>query len=198
MTAHIDAARDEDAPVIGTPATHNLSHSLDTGSTTSGSDDDLEMQSLPTRPQKTPASRSELAKVRPKKLGLVGGNHDKEDNAVLSTQTPFDDDLKPARKLGMIGGKHAQSESDDRVRKSPYQTNENKLSASIPSGSIVDSESSPSRKDLERKERSPVKSPPVPAHTRETSEERADRKRAQLKRELEEKSKVQVKKKRRF
>ncbi|TGO39555.1 hypothetical protein BHYA_0052g00560 [Botrytis hyacinthi] len=119
----------------------------------------------------------EAIKVRPKKgmLGKIGGK--KKETA----STPDIDSqslVSPKKKLGTIGGKKTTIESGIQGEDIPDEVNRGRGRALT----------------TEETEKSREKTPPP----RETSEERADKKRAILKKELEAKSKAPAKKKRKF
>ena len=107
--------------------------------------------------------------------------------------------VPPKKKLGKIGGKAQRG-------KSPAQS-PNHVSVIKPNPKhVADQSSSPLRSENESRgrkiggkpEEKEAKVSMSPSPVRETSEERADRRRLELKRELEEKSKARVKKKRKF
>lgn len=140
----------------------------------------------------TPA-KTHLEPKSKQKLGRIGGK-------IKSISPEAPTVPAPKAKLGKIGGKsklgkvggagsaYSQNEGTaPKVQEDPLspkqETNDR----------IVGSKS----KDPITRART-VQQPPEPSPPRETSQERANRKRAQLKRELEDKSQAAVKKKRRF
>jgi len=123
----------------------------------------------------------EAPKAKKGKLGQIGGNKKRADTPPppeearpepepsTSSTTP-----KPKRKLGAIGHKHQSPATKNEESPSKIEENESRERPSV----------KPEKETT----------PPPP----ETSQERADKKRLQLKRELEEKAKAPVKKKRKF
>ena len=175
----------------------------DSDSTTTASDDDLDLapKEVRHRPQYDHTKGG-------KKIGLLAGRHKageataqpsthtvnseqehKTDMPVLQCpESPFR--MKnPKNRLGKIGGRHKVDGMADATLDSTDD--------SPPRNTSVGDQLSINR-DLPRTGRTPVKAlvsgPPI----RKTSQERADRKRAQLKQELEEKGKGPAKKKRKF
>ena len=153
----------------------------DDGLTASASD----MDNTPTKTHLEPKSKQ--------KLGKIGGKIKS-----ISPEAPTVPAPKP--KLGKIGGKgklgkvggtgavYSQNESTaPRMQEDPLSPKQGTK------GRIV----APTSRDPMMRGRM-VQQPPEPSPPRETSQERADRKRAQLKRELENKSQAAIKKKRRF
>lgn len=153
---------------------------------------DLDDESLSTSTSdidKSPAKIYPILKSR-KKLGKIGGK-----GKDCSPDAPAIPTSKP--KLGMIGGKgkgggvglmSIQNES------SAWKNQEDIVSSKR---EVKDPLAAPTSMEPVRRGRT-TEQPPEPSPPRETSQERADRKRAQLKRELENKSHAAVKKKRRF
>ncbi|KAF4628801.1 hypothetical protein G7Y89_g9348 [Cudoniella acicularis] len=124
-------------------------------------------------PPEDKASLPEPEAPKPKKakLGKLGGKKTRNVEQENNTPSPAPDETKistPKKKIGTIGGRKIKTET------SPEKELETRGRTEV----------------REEKEKTPEK--------RETSSERADRKRAALKRELEEKSKAPVKKKRKF
>jgi hypothetical protein len=120
-------------------------------------------------------------KVKKGKLGQIGGKKKRAETpapaeeAVPETEAPTTPTTpNPKRKLGVIGHRHQSPAIKNEDNPSKTEEAESRGRASV----------------KPEKEKSP---PP-----RETSQERADRKRLQLKRELEEKAKAPVKKRRKF
>ncbi|TEY69053.1 hypothetical protein BOTCAL_0117g00010 [Botryotinia calthae] len=128
-------------------------------------------------PGPEPSFEAEAIKVRPKRgmLGKIGGKK-KETASIpeIGSQTS----VSPKKKLGMIGGKKAATGDASQIEDSSGEVNRGR-------GRALTTEETEQLKE---------KTPPP----KETSEERADKKRAILKRELEAKSKAPAKKKRKF
>jgi hypothetical protein len=170
----------------------------------------------PTPPPETAA----LAKP-PRKLGKIGGKKEppppdpepepeREVSPPAAKTTPTPEAPKAKKgKLGQIGGKKKRAETPPPAGEAQPQPEASKAATlKRKLGAIGHRHQSPVTKqedgllqteEAESRGRASVKpekeKTPQP---RETSEERADRKRQQLKRELEEKAKVPVKKKRKF
>ena len=143
----------------------------DDGSTASGSD--VDKSPVKTRP--VPRSKQ--------RLGKIGGQ--RKDS---SPETPTIPTSKP--RLGKIGGKGMLGNLGG--------TTSNKQEAFVsPKQEARDQNASPQPVEPEGRGRT-AQQPPEPSPPRETSQERANRKREQLKRELESKSQAAIKKKRRF
>jgi XLF-Cernunnos, XRcc4-like factor, NHEJ component len=121
----------------------------------------------------TPAP--EVPKLKKGKLGQIGGNKKRAETPPL-TEEPQPEASKTSvtlkRQLGAIG--HGHHSPATKKESSPSQVEEGRGRASV--------------------KPEDTKTPPP----RETSEERADKKRLQLKRELEEKSKAPMKKRKKF
>lgn len=102
-------------------------------------------------------------------------------------------------KLGKIGGKaqHGQFTAQSANHVSVTRSNPKHI-ADQSSSSLPSDDESRGRKIKGKTEEKESKVSVSPSPVRETSEERADRRRLELKRELEEKSKAPVKKKRKF
>ncbi len=117
------------------------------------------------------------------RLGKIGGK--RKDS---SPETPMLPTSKP--KLGTIGGKGKLGKIGGTTSK--------KQEASVSSKQEArDENATPKPVEPEGRGRT-AQQPPEPSPPRETSQERANRKREQLKRELESKSQAAIKKKRRF
>ena len=169
----------------------------------------------------TPPPPSEPA-IRPrKKLGKIGGNKEpplpepepelqREISPPPAKATLAPEAPKPKRaKLGQIGGKKKRAETPPPAEEDQPQA-ETSMSTGTPKrklGTIGHRHHSPAPAAKEVKPpvaeasrgRASVKPErEVTPPPRETSEERADKKRLQLKRELEEKAKAPVKKKKKF
>ena len=141
---------------------------------------------------KSPAKSHVMPKSK-QKLGKIGGK--RKDSSPEPPAIPLS---KP--KLGKIGGKGKIG----RLGGAGTVSNQNEGRASTKQEDIVnpkrevrDQNAVPKPVEPERRGRN-VEQPPEPSPPRETSQERANRKREQLKRELENKSQAAVKKKRRF
>jgi hypothetical protein len=175
-------------------------------------------------PEKTTACPpTEKAPAKPqRKLGKIGGKKEvpppepepeREVSPPPGKASPVPEVHKPKKgKLGQIGGRKKQAETSPTPEEAQPEA-EASTSSTTPKpkrklGAIGNRHQSPATgqegsplktEETERRGRASVKpekekTPPP----RETSEERADRKRLQLKRELEEKAKAPVKKKRKF
>ncbi|KAK6613162.1 hypothetical protein H4I95_01506 [Botrytis cinerea] len=133
---------------------------------------DSESESVP-----VPSVESEAIKVRPKRgmLGKIGGK--KKETASIP-EIDSQNSVSPKKKLGTIGGKKAATGDASQIEDASGEINRGRGRALT----------------TEEAEQSKEKTPPP----RETSEERADKKRAILKKELEAKSKAPAKKKRKF
>ncbi|KAL9098986.1 MAG: hypothetical protein Q9187_009565 [Circinaria calcarea] len=167
-------------------------------STTSGSDDDLAVSTLPPRSRFTSTSEAEGVNKGHKKIGVLGGKQREPTPPPIITRPRPVGSNKPVGKIGRIGGKPktlTTSEQNSDVTNPLPDANLGKNKAS---NSTRIKESSPDSDDGRKAGRSSEKPSQTPEAIRETSEERADRKRLQLKRELEEKAKVPTKKKRKF
>ena len=192
------------------------------GSTTDGSDEDLQSshsKSLPSRTDKTLASvstnDSKGIQSEPMALdddSLTASASDVDESPAITHPVP-----KPKHKLGKIGGKGKDSSPETPAittskpklgkiggNRTESVTGQTKHTVSDRHADPVSSKSgtrekgaSPKPTDSERRGRT-VEQPPEPSPPRETSQERANRKREQLKRELEHKSQAATKKKRRF
>jgi hypothetical protein len=135
---------------------------------------ELEGKISPPPAKKSPAPEAPRAKKG--KLGQIGGKKKRAETPPPAEEAQQQPDAStsatPNRKLGAIGHRHQPPAT--KKEGSPSQAEESRGRASL----------------QPEKEKTP---PP-----RETSEERADKKRLQLKRELEEKSKAPVKKRKKF
>lgn len=138
---------------------------------------------------KTPAKTHPIPKSR-QKLGKIGGK-----SKDRSPDAPTIPASKP--KLGKIGekGKGGGVGLVSSQNKSTAWKNQEDIASS--KQGATDPLAAPMSIEPERRGRT-AEQPPEPSPPRETSQEKADRKRAQLKRELENKSHAAVKKKRRF
>ena len=138
---------------------------------------------------KSPAKTHSIPKLR-QKLGKIGGK-----SKDRSPDAPTIPKSKP--KLGKIGGKGKGGgvELVSSQNKSAAWKNQEDVANS--KQGATDLLAAPMSMEPGRRGRT-AEQPPEPPPPRETSQEKADRKRAQLKRELESKSHAAVKKKRRF
>ncbi|TVY44582.1 hypothetical protein LOCC1_G005252 [Lachnellula occidentalis] len=140
----------------------------------------------PPSPTPEPAPKPKAAKG---KLGKIGGKKAAPPAPEPDPEPTLPTTPKPKSKLGRIGGKKkastpAPDSPEPRIKSSPHLTQEE-----ISLSNTVDGDRG--RETVkEEKEKTP--------EPRETSLERADRKRAELKRELEAKARQPVKKKRKF
>lgn len=140
----------------------------------------------------SPAKTHSEPKSKPK-LGNIGGK--RKEN---SPEIPAVPKTKP--KLGKIGGKGklgilgGAGSVSDKNESTPSNRPEDLIS---PKREARDRSAAPIIAEPERGGRT-VQRPPENSPPRETSQDRANRKRAQLKRELESKSQAATKKKRRF
>lgn len=127
-------------------------------------------------PEIEPEVEPEAMKPRPKRgmLGKIGG---KKNNPTSTAEIEPQSSASPKKKLGTIGGKKATAGGSSQREDTPGEENRGRK-----------------REQAIEEEKIREKTPPP----RETSEERADKKRAMLKKELEAKSKAPVKKKRKF
>ncbi len=182
---------------------------------TTDDDDDLDA------PLKSPAREKlhspiaeKQATASPRKIGLLGGRATQPSSTFLTTNTPSEpaEKPRPRSRLGAIGGKRENSVSGPVPSKpanvQATQTSspsKSKLGAiggkravdihsPIPKAADEPLESSDDLTAGHARSSEKANTPPP----RETSEERADRKRDQLKRDLEDKAKAPVKKKRKF
>lgn len=138
-------------------------------------------------PEPEPAPKPKPAKG---KLGKIGGKKAAPPAPEPDPEPALPTTPKIKSKLGKIGGKKkastpAPDSPEARIKSSPHSTQEE---ASLSSNTVDGDRGRETVKD--EKEKTP--------EPRETSLERADRKRAELKRELELKARQPVKKKRRF
>lgn len=153
----------------------------DDGLTASGSDTD----DVPAKTHSVPISRP--------KLGKIGGKGKESSPEILAVPT-----LKP--RLGKIGGKgkpgkvggteSVSSQNEGAASNKPEESVSPKREARMQTAAATTF-------DPESRGRT-AQQPLEPSFPRETSQERANRKREQLKRELESKSQAATKKKRRF
>ncbi|RHZ68107.1 uncharacterized protein CDV56_102460 [Aspergillus thermomutatus] len=172
--------------------------------TDSGSDHKARLSPPPPRASTTAKpSASATTAPKPRELGVIGGKKKEpppqqqipqpslSPEAPPSTTNPLaaEPKLKQVGKLGMIGGKARKTSEVPPSASS--QTRAETTTPPPPAKSEGDEEVS--QQGAVKRSPSPVKPP-----QQETEQERADRKREELKRQLEAKSKAPVKKKRRF
>ena len=138
------------------------------------------------------SAKTHLVPKSKQKLGKIGGKRKNSfsETSAIPTSRP---------KLGKIGGKSKPgklggTEPDFGQNEGSASKTEDPVS---PKWGARDQTSAPRPLEPERRSRT-VQQPPEPSSPRETSRERANRKREQLKRELENKSQAGSKKKRRF
>lgn len=172
--------------------------SHDDESTASESDDDLDVSTLPSRSRLTSTSEVESVKKVPKKIGVLGGKQRDTTLPRIVTSPPPVVYNKPASKIGKIGGKPKASTTNEHITDVTNPLCETSSRSTWATSSTRIKELSPDSDDGRRVGKISERSLPMPEPIRETSEERADRKRLQLKRELEVKAKVPTKKKRKF
>ena len=137
------------------------------------------------------------------RLGTLGGKRPKQPPS-SSDEEPATNPSKSKGKLGMLGGKIKQATPSTSTAKEPLDSQKSSpeplphakkrlgtIGGNSKSTSAEESkEESPARERSVKKEETPL--------PEETAEEKADKKRLQLKRTLEEKSKAPVKKKKKF
>lgn len=162
-------------PQRGINAQTKAQESADDGSTTGASDDDLEPVHL------KPSERRQS----------LGTKSEEGSSSQSSSPEPArDTKIYPSPRvkgvLGRIGGPSKPSVSPSKPKLGQVGGSTKHTEPPIPAS-----------RSPEPRGR-PLKQPESPPSPRETSRERADRKREQLKRELEEKSKLGAKKKRKF
>jgi len=165
------------------------------------------------RTQQSSTDIQHVQNIGAKKLGLLGGKKKAQINTVSSHKTtgkpqaniekhsprespeatsrvPQSVSIAKAKpKLGRIGGQQKVV-----ISSSPTKSNAETSGPGVSTANNLSSSVNPERIGRE----SPRKSFSPPAAERETSQERADRKRLQLRRDLEEKSRAPARKKRRF
>jgi len=137
-------------------------------------------------PEPTPEAATSPVKPRAK-LGAIGGKNKASETPDSAPTSSATDDATPAspakpHRLGMLGGKKGSKDTA--------------APASIPRVSPAHEDGV--REASPRRSRQPEKKKEATPPPWETSEERANRKRGELKRQLEEKAKAPVKKKRKF
>lgn len=153
--------------------------------------------------QPPPSSPSPKPEAKPSKAGSDTESDPEPEPKSSSATVPKDPTpeptTRPKRKLGQIGGKKKTvdatpaTEVKPEITSSPVKKKLGIIGGKRESVSPAP-ESGRGRDSAVKAERTPTPEPPK----RETSQERADHKREALKRELEEKAKVPVKKKRKF
>ena len=159
------------------------------GTTTSPSTQFNTLISEPDQP------RPALNQPSPRKVGQIGGHATAA--STLSSQSTLQGSVP--RKLGSIGGR-ASAPTPNPVPNDARPRDESFSRQTSPSTSTFPAQTSETTNTSTLPENVPIIKPileksPAP---RESSLERADRRRAELKRELEEQSKTHTKKKRRF
>lgn len=209
------------APTVASPSAKNSTNTVadDDDSTTEDEDD---LDTAPSRSQVAKAVPSETSHQKapspsPRKLGTFGGRSANKSAPDAHDTTPKEQtsgpEAKPRSKLGKIGGKDKSTEvapsepkadataSDADARPKKMGMMGGKRASGDVRSPIEDAAQEPVTNDsLHEKQERPARASakaksPAP---RENSEERADRKRDMLKRELEEKAKAPAKKKRKF
>lgn len=184
------------------------------GDSTTEDEEDLDapLKSKPAALPKSSSPPSNFSTASPgpsKKLGAIGGRSSRPppSPAKCPMPEPQPQPQKAARsKLGVLGGKTKVSEEttttsdgDRTASSSPPAPRKMGIIGGKrkPSSATPSTATSPRAEDaLNERSRAPAKDPNPPP--RETSQERADRKRDALKKELEQKAKAPAKKKRRF
>lgn len=142
----------------------------------------------PSPPKEKPPSPTLEPAAKPKtkgKLGRIGGK--KAAPPPPPEDEPEPEAPKPKSKLGKIGGKKVGTPAPDSSPPRKIKTSPHSSQAEPSSSKTADGDQG---RSAEEKEKTP--------EPEETIEEKADRKREELKRELEETAKMPVKKKRRF
>ncbi|ESZ99009.1 hypothetical protein SBOR_0667 [Sclerotinia borealis F-4128] len=202
-----DDTTEDDEPI---PAS---SHSTRTIDNDNDNTDDDTPSSPPSKrqqtPQKSPTPQSPPAKKKGK-LGKIGGKKAPSPSPEPELEPEVEPAaIKPRPKRGMlgkIGGKKGETTSTPEIEPQSSASPKKKLgtiggkkaaagSASQREDTIGEDNRGRGREQMkEEQEKMKEKTPPP----RETSQERADKKRAMLKKELEAKSKAPVKKKRKF
>lgn len=156
--------------------------------------------------QRPPPSPSPDPEAKPARAGSdIDSNVEPEKSSpatVPTNLTPEPAPPKPKRKLGQLGGKKKTVEATPAAEIKPEPTSSALTPVKKKLGIIGGKrDSSSPGPETERGRAAAVKAERTPTPEtpkRETSQERADHKREALKRELEEKAKVPVKKKRKF
>ncbi|MCJ1476321.1 hypothetical protein MMC13_004987 [Lambiella insularis] len=172
---------DLDAPILRTPEKAALPSSATVnGSRESGVLKDSKTSPLPSKP--SDSEHTFMNDTQEEESGSAGLPAD--------TSIPIPKMDRSRRKIGMIGGHHKGAKLQELA--SEVTTSTPLLAANIPQINRLNDN------DSERCGRGSSKLSESSAPVRETSQERADRNRARLKRELEQKNKLPVKKKRKF
>ncbi|KAF7162127.1 hypothetical protein CNMCM5623_007572 [Aspergillus felis] len=166
--------------------------------TDSGTDHDARDSPFPSRAPTTPKpSASTTTAPKPRGLGVIGGKKKEPSQQEVSQSSlspesqealTSEPKLKRVGKLGMIGGKARKTSEVP-----PPASSRTRAETRTPPPPAKSESDEVSQRGAVKRSSSPVKPPP-----QETEQERADRKREELKRELEAKSKAPAKKKRRF
>lgn len=218
---NISVGRKLETPVMEDKAFEPLPSSHKTGEETED-DDDLDVQGRTTRESKSPLPIPRTKKI----LGKIGGKKrtaspqpperaesfvEKHETGAKTTSEDTESDVqpseatsKPRKKLGQVGGKKKREATplpdstveQDREASQAPETPKKRL------GIIGHKKETPKKEEQEeepsRGRQSTKPDGTVTPLPRETSDERADRKRELLKKELEQKAKAPVKKKRKL
>ena len=208
--------REEPTRSVASSRHHETDIGIREGDESTTEDDDDDLDAAPRKPVASQPSQSSLPQNKvpspsPRKLGMIGGRSEETQMPARKEASP--DEIRPAAKprtkLGKIGGKgkvqdFATPEPPVENRSSGPQAKAAKVG--VIGGKRAATHSSEDERDKavaedqtaveeERQSRAETKVPsPVP---RETSQERADRVRDELKRQLEEKERAAPKKKKR-
>ncbi|GIJ99252.1 hypothetical protein Aspvir_001382 [Aspergillus viridinutans] len=167
--------------------------------TDSGTDRDARVSPFPSRAPTTPKpSASTTTAPKPRGLGVIGGKKKEPPQQQIPQPSSLSPEsqgaltpepkLKRVGKLGMIGGKARKTSEVP-----PPASSRTRAETTTPPPPAKSESDEVSQRGAVKRSPSPVKPPP-----QETEQERADRKREELKRQLEAKSKAPAKKKRRF
>ena len=167
------------SPEDNTKCMHSEKMDLDDESLSASASDIVKS---PATPHSIPNSRQKLGKI---------GSKSKD----CSPDPPVIPKSKP--KLGKIGGKGRGGSGGLVSSQNGSTAWKNQEDIASSKQEVTDPLAAPTSMEPDRRGRT-AEQPPEPSPPRETSQERADRKRAQLKRELENRSHTAVKKKRRF
>ena len=217
-----DANRfDKSASNSASPVAAEKPATIENGDDSETEDEEDDLDATPRKLPPNPASPPRLSQPKPalpapRKLGTVGGHSAAKHSLPLEAAAPEEKPIeaKPRSKLGKIGGKAKAMEvpapepqdddEDDDLnatapakpakvgviggKRSAPQAEGDGVKEDMPKGAAAEEETRSARATTK------TKSPPP----REDSQERADRKRDQLKRQLEERAKAPAKKKRKF
>lgn len=188
-------------------ASSTLTPQIADDQTDSGSDHES-VALAPTSPTKPKPELSEKAQGKPRGLGVIGGKKKQRqaspseprspstikspsatDQPPPATSPPTEARTKRVSKLGVIGGKTSKSDATTSLERGPEEGNVD------PSREMSNHSSEPPRSlSAERRQLKIMEQ----SEREEEGQERADRKREELKRQLEAKSKAPAKKKRKF